>query len=242
MIKIVAVLLLMAEVYGALYDYSKQDEWGGVCNSETSKKQTPVDVITPSSSTKVEGKFVELSAGSELAAKNDNNDNFVQISFTKTITYKIPGLNDTQGTVAQLHLHWGAKDTEGSEHWLDGKQFSAECHLVTSYGEDGKYAVVNRFFKVGAENPELAKIITSSEASGDARAITGFNLAALYPSDLKSVILYEGGLTTPGCDEIVHWVVVPEPLTISAEQVPSYTILHLFLLATSKICPLPRSR
>ena len=43
-------------------------------------------------------KFV--GAGSELAAKNDNNDNFVQISFTKTITYKIPGLNDTQGTVS----------------------------------------------------------------------------------------------------------------------------------------------
>ena len=50
--------------------------------------------------------------------------------------------------VAQLHLHWGAEDTEGSEHWLDGKQFSAECHLVTSYGTEGKYAVVNRFFKV----------------------------------------------------------------------------------------------
>ena len=50
--------------------------------------------------------------------------------------------------MAQLHLHWGAEDTEGSENWLDGKQFSAEAHLVTSYGNDGNYAVVNRFFKV----------------------------------------------------------------------------------------------
>jgi carbonic anhydrase len=50
--------------------------------------------------------------------------------------------------VAQLHVHWGSKDTDGSEHLLDGKQYVFETHLVTSYGSDGKYAVVNRFFKV----------------------------------------------------------------------------------------------
>ena len=61
MFKVAAVLVLIGVAYGAVYDYSKQNEWGGVCNLETSKKQTPVDVITPSSSTKVEGKFVELS-------------------------------------------------------------------------------------------------------------------------------------------------------------------------------------
>ena len=29
---------------------------------------------------------------------------------------------------------------------------------------------------------------------------------------------YHGSLTTPGCDEIVHWVVVQDPLKISLKQ------------------------
>ena len=71
----------------------------------------------------------------------------------------------------------------------------------------------------GAENAEIAKMIASQKASGADRAISEFNLAALYPDTISSVITYSGGLTTPNCDEIVHWVIVPEPLTISAEQV-----------------------
>jgi len=229
MLKVVAVVLLVAVVYSSesTVDYSKQGEWGGICNVAESKKQSPVDVITPESSDEVDGKFVELSSGDDLAASNENNNGAIKISFAKTITYNIPGLDNTVGTVAQLHLHWGAEDTEGSEHWLDGKQYASEAHLVTSYGSDGEYAVINRFFKVGAENAEIAKMIASAEATGDARAITGFNLAALYPSDIEDVITYEGGLTTPDCYEIVHWVIVPAPLTISAEQLAKLRTVKL---------------
>jgi hypothetical protein len=47
-----------------------------------------------------------------------------------------------------LHLHWGKKDSEGSEHLVDGTRFSAEAHLVTSYNDGAKIAVIARFFKV----------------------------------------------------------------------------------------------
>jgi len=229
MLKTVVVLVgvLFSTSSSALIDYAKQNEWAGACNAKDSKKQTPVDVITPKTNTEVDGKFVELSVGDGLAASNENSDNFIKIKFAKTITYKIPGLENTEGTVAQLHMHWGAKDTEGSEHWMDGKQYAAEIHLVTSYGSDGKYAVVNRFFKVGAENAQVAQMIASAEATGDKRSITGFNLTAFYPNDMKDVITYEGGLTTPTCDEIVHWVVVPEPLTISSAQLAKLRTVKL---------------
>ena len=30
----------------------------------------------------------------------------------------------------QLHFHWGAENTRGSEHTLDGRRFPMEMHLV----------------------------------------------------------------------------------------------------------------
>jgi len=229
MLKAAAVVFLVFVVYNseAAFDYTKQNEWAGSCNNADSKKQSPVDVITPESSTKVDGKFVELSVGDSLAATNENDDDVIKIKFSKTITYKIPGLDNTEGTVAQLHVHWGSKDTDGSEHLLDGKQYVFETHLVTSYGSDGKYAVVNRFFKVGAANAEVAKLLKSAKATGDERKIADFNLTAIYPSDIKDVITYEGSLTTPTCDEIVHWVIVPEPLTVSTEQLAELRTVKL---------------
>jgi len=32
----------------------------------------------------------------------------------------------------QFHFHWGSKDEFGSEHTLDGQQFSAEVNFVFS--------------------------------------------------------------------------------------------------------------
>ena len=69
--------------------------------------------------------------------------------FSSWIFDKHPELNLTSvSQVAQLHLHWGAIDTEGSEHLLDGIRYPAEAHLVTSYGDGSKYAVINRFFTI----------------------------------------------------------------------------------------------
>merc|ERR1712096_328199 len=133
----------------------KQNEWSGVCT--TGKKQSPIDVITPSTETKVAKPLFSLPA-SVKAAKltNENNDNTLKFSFPANTYYNIPNKNNVQGTLLQLHLHWGNTDSVGSEHHLDGKSFAAEAHLVTSYQSSGtKYAVIGRFFKVGAENAQI---------------------------------------------------------------------------------------
>lgn len=231
MLKAVAGAFLLLVVSEAAFDYAKQGEWGGVCNKAESKKQSPVDVITPETSTEVEGKLFELSVSGNkklISATNKDDEDVIKIAFSDTITYKIPGLDNVEGTVAQLHVHWGSKNTEGAEHLLDGNKFAFESHLVTSYGNDGKYAVLNRFFKVGAENNEVTKMLTSAKAkTKDDRKISNFNLTAIYPSDIKEVIIYEGSLTTPDCNEIVHWVIIPEPLTISAAQLAELRTVKL---------------
>jgi len=57
--------------------------------------------------------------------------------------------------ILQLHFHWGADDTKGSEHTLDGKMFPLELHIVhKKVGEPdflsvpGGLSVTGFFFEV----------------------------------------------------------------------------------------------
>ncbi|XP_063674593.1 carbonic anhydrase 1-like [Bolinopsis microptera] len=223
MVLLIATIQVVTSSGDTSLDYANQAGWGGDCNKQGSRKQSPVDVITPEACTMEKGKLIELSVEADKTdAENMNDLNSIKITFKNVITYKIPGLENTIGKVEQFHLHWGQNDSVGSEHLLNGKRFSAEAHLVTSYGEDGKLAVVARFFKVGKENDQIKKMLDSQSEyeydSNDDKKISSFNLKALYPSDILQVITYSGSLTTPDCSEIVHWVVVPERLTVSTEQ------------------------
>jgi len=210
-------------------DYADQAKWGGDCNAE-GKAQSPVNVVI-TSTLKDQGTLIQLKGNTDnQTATNGNADSSIKFSFEGDITYTIPGLTDMTGKVLQLHLHWGATANNGSEHTFDGKRYSAEAHLVTTYNDaqgDSKLAVIGRFFDVGAENAQLAKMIASQKAEGDNRKISGFNLGALYPSSIEAVVTYSGSLTTPDCTEIVHWIVVPAPLTVSTEQLEALRTLPL---------------
>merc|ERR1712179_337006 len=61
--------------------------------------------------------------------------------------------------ILQLHFHWGADDTKGSEHTLDGKMFPLELHIVhKKVGEPdflsvpGGLSVTGFFFEVAPED------------------------------------------------------------------------------------------
>ena len=53
----------------------------------------------------------------------------VQFNFTAGSTISGAHL-ESKYTLAQFHLHWGAKIGEGSEHTIDGKMTEAEIHFV----------------------------------------------------------------------------------------------------------------
>ena len=79
-----------------------------------------------------------------------------------------------------------------------------------------RYAVFARFFRLGRENEALEALLEAQENSEE--EVEEFNLLELYPNNQHILYTYEGSLTTPGCDEVVHWVINAHPLTISKSK------------------------
>lgn len=222
--------LLVGAALSSSYDYSDQAKWSGSCTTGT--KQSPINVLTNTTTIKEHtGSVINIGTNaSSVSLENGDNDNTIHFDITSSITFKsVPGLDaDVEATAAQVHIHWG-KDSKGSEHLLQDTQHALEMHLVNTYTESSttKYTVYARFFKEGAENAYLKKMIAAQEATGASRDLTAFDLLALYPTSIDAVYTYEGSLTTPTCDELVHWVVVPDLLEVSTAQLASLRTLKL---------------
>jgi len=227
---IIISCVLVGAALSSSYDYGAQSSWSGSCTTGT--KQSPINVLTNTTITKEHtGSVIDIGTNaSSVSLENGDNDNTIHFDITTDITFKsVPGLDkDIEATAAQVHIHWG-KDSKGSEHLLQDTQHALEMHLVNTYTESSTtmYTVYARFFKEGAENAYLKKMIAAQEATGASRDLTEFDLLALYPTSIDTVYTYEGSLTTPGCDEKVHWVVVPDILEVSTAQLASLRTLKL---------------
>ncbi|XP_067887762.1 carbonic anhydrase 13-like [Heterodontus francisci] len=139
----------------------------------------------------------------------------------------------------QFHFHWGACDSRGSEHVVDGKTFAAELHLVhwnaEKYGDfneaskapDG-LAVIGVFLQVCDENPALQKIISALECvkAKDSNAdFKDFSPCSILPPCLN-YWTYLGSLTTPPLLESVIWILLKEPIPIGSEQMAKFRTLQ----------------
>lgn len=56
-------------------------------------------------------------------------------------------------------------------------------------------------------------------------ALAGFDPNALLPEG-RSYSRYAGSLTTPPCSEVVSWVAVGEPISVSQAQVEAFMALY----------------
>jgi len=221
------VTVASASNSGHQLNYHDQSHWDPGCLK--GRGQSPIDVPVPSTKEVVDGDFLVVPGSIEM--DNINNANTAKYEVTPNVKVNVPWAGDRQITLVQLHVHWGAKtDKHGSEHLINGKGYAAESHLVTSYtDQDGstKYMVFARLFEIGDANKQLGQMIFGEEHEGGKRNIKEFDLAALYPADASEWLTYHGGLTTPGCDEIVDWVIVKQPLTVSMKQLKNLRHMHL---------------
>ncbi|XP_077996359.1 carbonic anhydrase 14-like [Glandiceps talaboti] len=143
--------------------------------------------------------------------------------------------------LTQLHFHWGDVNNVGSEHQLDGKQYSAEMHIVgydhlnyNTFEEAGDQsdglAVVSVLIEVGgSDNPTFTALTESlsniiyKDQSYELPSV--FSILSMLPSDREAFYRYKGSLTTPGCDESVVWTVIKNTIQISEAQINEFRSL-----------------
>jgi len=129
----------------------------------------------------------------------------------------------------QFHFHM---DT--SEHTVDGKPYFGEVHAVcyknrnadfnsaVNEGKSDSLAVFGFFLEQSADDSSDANVQTiidlvSDNPSGSESVTVKLPTA----SSLSKYYRYMGGLTTPGCNEIVEWTVFADTVKISQAQIDS---------------------
>lgn len=133
-----------------------------------------------------------------------------------------PGSNLTLGgkgyQLLQFHVH------QPSEHLLNGHRYPLEIHFVHA-APDGTLGVVGVFAEPGEANPVVDTVLAATASAGAADDRPMLDLAALLPEQ-RGFFRYEGSLTTPPCSETVNWVVLTQPITVSAAQIEGFARLH----------------
>ncbi|KAJ8550400.1 hypothetical protein ON010_g10669 [Phytophthora cinnamomi] len=123
--------------------------------------------------------------------------------------------NNAAYSLTQFHFH------SPSEHTLDGKALDGEAHFVHSNSDGSALLVVGLFFKAGdfKTDPWMTSVLDGMDAVTPEKwqSLKLASYADLVNTKVKAdrVYNYPGSLTTPACDEIVDWWVVPTPVQLS---------------------------
>lgn len=213
--------------YASSWNYDQHgDDWHeGVCATGTS--QSPININTG-----------DLEVGSYKANMSykgktvdaENNGHTVQFNpdgRTLEIVDNVSGTTQ-KFTLLQFHLH------NGSEHTVDGVRHDLEAHFVHANSAflagdmvNGRLAVIGVFLNAGSEsNGAWNKVLNDlPQYDGTHGDVVNKKIVSNYYrllSESDEVYTYEGSLTTPGCNEIVNWIVMQEPVTVSPKAVKSF--------------------
>ncbi|WJF90516.1 carbonic anhydrase family protein [Paraburkholderia bonniea] len=190
------------------HEWSQLSEKNKLCQSGL--QQSPVSLKSKKAK-KVKATDIKLEYR-DSAAKMVNNGHTIEVD--------LPGdgndikIKGDSYELAQFHFH------TPSEHELDGKHFPMELHMVNK-DHDGNIAVIGVFIREGKENKALASLFSKLPGKGADGVAVRINPADLLPADHKG-LFYTGSLTTPPCTENVHWLVLEEPIEMSAEQIQAF--------------------
>ncbi len=144
-----------------------------------------------------------------------NNGHTVQVNYDPGSTLQLD--NDTYELV-QFHFH------AASEHTGNGQHAPMEMHLVHR-NTSGGLAVVGVWLESGDENAAFAPVFNNLPATeGDPVAVPGETVNAdnLLPGQ-RTYHRYSGSLTTPPCTQGVKWVMLNNPVELSATQIAAFT-------------------
>jgi carbonic anhydrase len=176
---------------------------------EAGSHQSPINISMPDHSRHQERLVFHYRSGFVRALDNGHT---IQVNLP-------PGnelyLNGRTYFLSQLHFH------DPSEHHVDGQIYQMEIHLVHQ-DRKGHVAVIGVLVEAGLPNQSLSNIWAMLPMkAGELGAEHPFNPQDLIPPNSHH-FSYHGSLTTPPCTEGVQWIVLRDPISMSAQQIAQF--------------------
>ena len=145
-----------------------------------------------------------------------NNGHTIQVNYDPGSFIELDG---ARYDLQQFHFH------APSEHSIAGEQAEAELHLVHK-NANGDLAVVGVLINAGQANSAIQPVWDNlPEQAGPVQSLDAqVNAGDLLPA-IQTTYRYDGSLTTPPCSEGVKWLVMTQGITLSQEQLATFTNL-----------------
>jgi carbonic anhydrase len=204
------------------------EEWGEIDPAfalcATGESQSPIDVSATTALNLVDIGFQYNPSALNIF----NNGHTIQVNYDagSSIVY-----NEQEYQLLQFHFH------RPSEHSVNGQPADMEIHFVHQ-DANGALAVVGVLLMAGdTENSAYAPIFENLPEEPSTPEATDIMVNAwdLLP-EAHTFYTYAGSLTTPPCTQGVRWLLLTEPITLSAEQIEEFA--SIFELNARPVQPL----
>ena len=143
-----------------------------------------------------------------------NDGHTVRVRFKDAGTFSI---GQQHYRLQQFHFH-----TPGGDR-IGGEEFPMAAHILHK-SASGQLLAIVVLFRLGAENPLLTQVFSRIPALQDGDHVLAseqVSAQALLPKD-HGYFRYSGSLTASPCTEGVEWIVMKQPLELSAAQLALY--------------------
>ena len=177
---------------------------------ETGLKQSPVDIQVSKKQNLPALVFDYRTEPLRLA----NDGHTVRVRFKNAGALHI---GPQSYALQQFHCH-----TPGGDR-IAGEEFPMAAHLLHK-SPSGQLLAIVVPFRLGAENPLLTRVFSRIPAHQDGDHVLAaeqVSALALLPGE-RGYFRYSGSLTASPCTEGVEWIVMKQPLELSAAQLALY--------------------
>jgi carbonic anhydrase len=191
--------------------------WGKLSSAwaqcESGKRQSPIDI---QNGIKVDLEPIKFEY-QPVHYKVTNNDHTIQVDLEPGNRITLTGHSYE---LLQFHFH------RPSEERVNGKGYPMVVHLVHK-DEGGKLAVVALLIDEGVANSLIQNVWNNLplEKSDPVVPVSLLDVTQLLPLS-REYYTYMGSLTTPPCSEGVLWMVMKQPIKMSASQIAIFARLY----------------
>ena len=177
---------------------------------ESGRRQSPIDILETTRQSLAALAFDYHPTPLKIA----NDGHTARVRFGKGSWLRI---GQERYALQQFHFH-----TPGGDR-IAGEDFPMAAHLLHK-SASGQLLAVVVLFRTGTENPLLQRLmpLIPEQVDGDhVHKDAAVDANALLPGH-RGYYRYTGSLTSPPCTEGVEWVVLKQPLELSALQLSRY--------------------